>query len=147
MTMKLYRVNGAFPYFVGTQAEAKREARDVKADWELVEVPTDKEGLIAFLNGMEQVDGRPETAQDQQDEVLADEGNDQHVPVLERAVRKEPALAAPYGQRVLGDGSLLIEIEDYLDDPVRCGPGPLGSIAYHVAARFRDISKQAELLA
>jgi hypothetical protein len=50
MTMKLYRVNAVVPYFVGTQAEAKSDARTCKCDWELVEVPTDKEGLIGYLN-------------------------------------------------------------------------------------------------
>ena len=41
--MKLYIANGTY---VGTQAEAKKLDRD----YEPVEVPTDKEGLIAYLN-------------------------------------------------------------------------------------------------
>lgn len=43
--MKLYIANGIY---VGTQAEAKR----LDKAFEQVEVPTDKEGLIAYLNSL-----------------------------------------------------------------------------------------------
>lgn len=42
--MKLYLANGVT--YIGTQADAKRADKGFKQ----VEVPTDKEGLIAFLN-------------------------------------------------------------------------------------------------
>jgi len=41
--MKLYLANGTY---VGTQADAKA----ITKNFDLVEVPTDKEGLIAYLN-------------------------------------------------------------------------------------------------
>lgn len=54
--MRLYKIHSAVPYFVGTQAEAKRDARMCKCAWFLEEVPTDKEGLIAYLNGRETIE-------------------------------------------------------------------------------------------
>lgn len=48
--MRYYRVNGAFSFLVATQDQAKREARELKCSWEPHDVPTDKEGLMAYLN-------------------------------------------------------------------------------------------------
>lgn len=53
--MKLYRISGQSRsepvQWVGTQDEAKRGAREIGGFWEPVEVPTDKAGLIDYLNG------------------------------------------------------------------------------------------------
>lgn len=43
--MKLYIANGRY---IGTQADAKK----LDKDFEQVEVPTDKEGLLDYLNGL-----------------------------------------------------------------------------------------------
>jgi hypothetical protein len=55
--MKLYRIeqqsNGLPREWLGTQDEAKKRAREIGGFWEIVEVPTDKPGLLAFLNAME----------------------------------------------------------------------------------------------
>jgi hypothetical protein len=50
--MKLYQVEGALPYFVAKQDEAKRDARQLKCSWKAVEVPTTdgREKLAEFLN-------------------------------------------------------------------------------------------------
>lgn len=48
--MKLYFAAGTY---VGTQTEAKAMAKRKGGDWRLVEVPTDKDGLLAFLNVMD----------------------------------------------------------------------------------------------
>lgn len=61
--MKLYRVNYAF---LGTQADAKRMAKEFDTNYEQVEVPTDKEGLISYLNGMV---GEYTTAEDEYETV------------------------------------------------------------------------------
>lgn len=37
-------------YLVGTQADAKREARERKCTWAQVDIPTDKTGLMAYIN-------------------------------------------------------------------------------------------------
>lgn len=56
--MKLYTINGQSlrepRSWAGTQDEAKKGAKAIGGFWEPVEVPTDKPGLIAFLNGMEE---------------------------------------------------------------------------------------------
>lgn len=38
------------PHYAGTQADARALKRDTGATWTEVEVPTDKAGLLAFLN-------------------------------------------------------------------------------------------------
>lgn len=49
--MRLYRLIVADrPHYVGTQADARALKRETSAAWSEVEVPTDKAGLIAFLN-------------------------------------------------------------------------------------------------
>lgn len=55
--MRLYEITypsdgDAEPHFefAGTQAEARRLCRDTGASWRAVEVPTNKQGLIEFLN-------------------------------------------------------------------------------------------------
>src|SRR3954471_16334367 len=50
--MILYLVKSAMPYFVAKQDEAKRDARQLKCNWEQVEVPTadGREALADFLN-------------------------------------------------------------------------------------------------
>ena len=42
--------NGHF--LVATQADAKREARERKCTWSQVDVPTDKAGLMTYVNGL-----------------------------------------------------------------------------------------------
>lgn len=51
--MRLYRltVQGR-AHYVGTQADARAMKRESSASWTEVEVPTDKAGLLAFLNGI-----------------------------------------------------------------------------------------------
>lgn len=56
--MKLYYVKAATPAlrWQGTQADAARQARETAGDakaFEQAEVPTDKPGLLVFLNAME----------------------------------------------------------------------------------------------
>jgi hypothetical protein len=45
--MRLYRIGALWR---GTEAEAKAAAREAGQEWQKVEVPTDKPGLLAFLN-------------------------------------------------------------------------------------------------
>lgn len=63
--MKLYIAAGQY---VGTQAEAK--AID-KTGFEQVEVPTDKEGLIAYLNGLAHTGALGEYTRDEYTPVVA----------------------------------------------------------------------------
>jgi hypothetical protein len=49
--MRLYLVtDGHGSDWEGTQDDAKRKAREYAAKWDQVEVPTDKAGLLNFLN-------------------------------------------------------------------------------------------------
>lgn len=52
--MKLYRIQGqsraARWQWAGTQDDAKRAAKECGGFWEPYEVPTDKPGLLGFLN-------------------------------------------------------------------------------------------------
>lgn len=49
--MRLYIVtHAAGPTWVGTQAEAKSIARETGGEWVQYDVPTDKDGLLGFLN-------------------------------------------------------------------------------------------------
>jgi hypothetical protein len=63
--MRLYRVehqSDRLPReWWGTQDDAKRRAREIGGYWEIVEVPTDKLGLMGFLKAME-VRARPPAA-------------------------------------------------------------------------------------
>lgn len=78
--MRFYKVHRAAPgsRWQRTQSDAKQLARQLndRDGWRAVEVPTDSQGLAHFLNIMEK-DYMPQPQQ-----VLADEGNDDHVPVL-----------------------------------------------------------------
>lgn len=51
--MRLYRliVDGR-PRYVGTQADARATKRDTGAAWTEIDVPTDKAGLLAFLDAL-----------------------------------------------------------------------------------------------
>jgi hypothetical protein len=80
--MRLYRRTDG--EIVGTQAAAGKS-------FETLDVPMLKPSLIAFLNDLqEQIKAVTEVKIDQ---ILADEGNDEHVPVLQ-AEDKRPALMA-----------------------------------------------------
>lgn len=60
--MKLYLVNdsnGNALRFEGTQADAKSAAKLAEGDFEQFEVPTDKPGLIEFLNTGNPLIGQP----------------------------------------------------------------------------------------
>lgn len=46
--MRLYRIVGSA--WAGTQAEAKKLSAEYNAPWHEAEIPTDKPGLLAFLN-------------------------------------------------------------------------------------------------
>ena len=46
--MRLYRTDRGS--WFGTQAEAKAEAKTFECNWWIVEVPTDKAGLLGWLN-------------------------------------------------------------------------------------------------
>jgi hypothetical protein len=81
--MKLYLVKADFPFFVSKQDEAKRNARDLKCEWELVEVPTiyGREALAAFLNTL----GGPATVR-----VAGDPEEDRVNDSIERERRPQP---------------------------------------------------------
>lgn len=54
--MRLYIVrypNKVQLHWAATQAEAKAVARDVFGTWQALDIPTDKPGLLAFLNEVE----------------------------------------------------------------------------------------------
>lgn len=58
--MRLYRLTvGGRACYAGTQADARAMKRETGATWTEVEVPTDKAGLLAFLN--ENAPGPPAT--------------------------------------------------------------------------------------
>ena len=62
--MKLYRINTVTgPRWHGTQADAKAEAKQLGTEFAQVDVPTDKPGLIAWLNAQMATDVQPETHQ------------------------------------------------------------------------------------
>jgi len=52
--MRLYRTSKLHggDVWTGTQADAKRAGKEHASGWEEVEVPTDKAGLMEFLNGL-----------------------------------------------------------------------------------------------
>lgn len=50
--MIFYRINATPAFLAGTQADARREAKAAGAKWEQVDVPTDKAGLLAFVNDL-----------------------------------------------------------------------------------------------
>lgn len=71
--MKLYRVRNAD--WFGTQAEAKSGARQLGREYDQVEVPTDKPGLLSWLNKNTITEGRPEEgdgAKDHEPDPLAE---------------------------------------------------------------------------
>lgn len=65
-------------YLVATQADAKREAREKRCTWSQVDIPTDKQGLMGYINDLR----RDLASVQPSSQILADEGNDDHVPVL-----------------------------------------------------------------
>lgn len=121
--MRLYRtVDGIY---VGTQFEAKRDGKG----WKLVEVPTDKQGLIDWLNAnMPLVHITPETkAEDLPSYTFTREGND-HGREPPPEVRKYTGLAP--------EQNMLLEIEDFIEE---ADAGAIGAIACRLVARFEEI--------
>jgi len=64
--MRLYRTE--IGQWAGTQADARKFAATHGVDWEQVEVPTDKPGLLAWLNNMAAGNGPNDTMIDDGDE-------------------------------------------------------------------------------
>jgi hypothetical protein len=64
--MKLYRIAGGINWY-GTQVDAKAGARQLGRTFEQVEVPTDKEGLLNWLNSNTVIDGHTEDARPSDD--------------------------------------------------------------------------------
>lgn len=131
--MKLYLT--AAGIYAGTQAEAKRDGKG----WQLEEVPTDKYGLIDYLNKLKFGDGGavdqsgvtlPMTAQDEQDEVL------EALPVQRFAdTAKEHRLAerAAY----LGTSEEVTMITDRIGE---LDGWPLGQVALAAASRLKELA-------
>ena len=138
--MRLYKTaNGKF---AGTQADAKA---DGGKGWKPLEVPTDKYGLIGFLNNL--VHGNapddtiiseslPQTAQEQQDEVLerlqpgdiitGQRGGPPGHRIAERAV-------------LMGTSEEIAMLTDRIGEP---DGQALGQIALAVASRLKELTER-----
>jgi hypothetical protein len=150
MTMRLYLT--AAGVYAGTQAEAKRDGKG----WQLEEVPTDKYGLIDYLNALkfasvetgvpvadfrELHKGVSKTAQDQQDEALGD--------VLERPAKEtldyyDRALDRTVPQHRLAERAAFLGTSEemaVLTDRIGQLDGwPLGQVALAAAARLKELA-------
>ncbi len=112
--MKLYRIAGLG--WTGTQAEARAEAKHHGTAWQPVEVPTDKPGLIAWLND----EGRVIPATEP--EILEQVGGQLAEPCNTAAPSNRCAkchsilIATPEGAEALAHGVMLDRIGTWLDD-------------------------------
>lgn len=132
--MRLYR--DAHGVIVGTQAEAKRMGKG----WEQIDVPTDKQGLIDYLNSYRPTfelqgstllaDTLPTTAQDEQNEVL------EALPVQRFAdTAKEHRLAERAA--FLGTSEEIALLTDRIGE---LDGWPLGQVALAAATRLKELA-------
>jgi hypothetical protein len=149
MTMRLYEVeDGSRGHFmVATQADAKREARERKCTWAAVDVPTDKAGLMEFLNNMldevnelkhdiaVEVGAVPATAQDQQDEALAEDFDPD--PRERSAMRTVPQHRLAERAAFLGTSEEMAVLTDRIG---QLDGWPLGQVALAAAARLKELA-------
>jgi hypothetical protein len=131
--MIFYKVEPADgPYLVATQVEAKREAREHKCTWSQVDVPTDKAGLMAFINEM-----LIDTLTADEDIDTSDEGPEESPYGGMRQPKAEPALAAPYGKQQ--DSWTTTEIEDFILN--RASINQVSNIFARLGTRFAELAK------
>lgn len=122
--MKLY-ITAAGRY-VGTQAEAKADGKG----WTQVEVPTDKAGLIDYLNTLPPAQPSELTTLD---DFLEEEG------ILEEVTENAKRRVAAYEEAPIG----LTDVETFIQN---ADAPALSSVAENVAYRFKEISEAAQLL-
>lgn len=117
--MKLYLYNGTY---LGTQGETKAALKEdglpqSTADEYMVEVPTDKPGLIAYLNGLS-----------------VDRGGDEFETVV---ARNDPPVPNAVPVSAQAFGHTLTEVETFIQ---AAGPIELGRVADNVGQRFRELA-------
>ena len=144
-------------YLVATQADAKREARERRCTWSQVYIPTDKAGLMAYINTERRVDRsmveeqaetvqeQPETAQDQQDEVIEALPLKEHTGPLryERNTPLPETRFQPQEHRLAERAAFLGTSEEVAVLTDRIGEldgWPLGQVALAAAARLKELA-------
>lgn len=143
--MKLYRAAGHL--WLGTQAEAKAVAREHGTKWTAVDVPTDKPGLIAWLND----EGRviPATEPDILEPQLASEGQGDEPWIAGEATRDPPRYAPQYGRQFEDRVEFVpvtraAEINRQLGRCPRCSGTPLARVLDWIGeASLDDLDKAA----
>ena len=127
-------------YLVATQADAKREAREHRCTWSQVDIPTDKAGLMAYINEQRQelllrreafeAVTQPETAQDQQDEAITDA-------VIADEARTVPQHRLAERAAFLGTSEEVAVLTDRIGE---LDGWPLGQVALAAAARLKELA-------
>lgn len=142
--MRYYRVNGEFPFLVETQDKAKRAARDLKCDWEPHDVPTDKEGLMEYLNShdcsAESVTTLVGEPIDTSDIAEADEAFFEKAELVEPTSRREEA---SFGSSQLGGSYEATDIEEFILD--RASVRQVENIFMCLGARFKELANASLL--
>lgn len=126
--MRLYLIG---PLWRGTEAEAKAAARETGGDWQKVEVPTDKPGLLTFLNERLEAERVASSAATPAD--AAKPVKPGKCPVCDRT---ESAAA------FVAQSEDLQAINDFILD--RATPMQVENIFSAIGARFHELRKAAE---
>lgn len=115
--------------YVGTQAEAKRSGKG----WTPETVPTDKEGLIEYLNGLVDMEGDAGFASSVRDQLGAPDE-----PFLPEAAAPKPVAPNPIARFKLEQGREVDQITDYIMDVEGWA---LGNIVSAALERMAQLAK------
>ncbi len=133
--MRLYLT--ATGRYVGTQAEARADGKD----WTPEEVPTDKAGLIAYLNRLTLVDPTPTTASTPLDDIR--QSNTEEARVKANVLMNQPLTQAKVDEMFEPRATRPVLARDAVCDIISRYEGTdLGYVALEVAARYTALSKE-----
>lgn len=144
--MKFYLIEAGGDWeWSDTQTEAKAKARQLKGTWKLIEVPTDKPGLLAFLSEWAgppveaseepaesfERPAAPLTAEPQQQHITQSEVDALFTPKPQAADRK-----MGWADGLRATGTLVDTICDEID---KLDGHHLGNVATAVACRLKEL--------
>lgn len=125
--MRLYRIGALWR---GTEADAKAAARETGVGCEKIEVPTDKPGLLAFLNQLSATEREVAATQVRTEPAKPRPGS---CPVCDRTEKAAAQVA---------ESQDLQAITDFILD--RATPTQIEQLFASLGARFHELRKAAE---
>lgn len=136
--MRLYRIGALWR---GTEADAKAAAKEAGEDWHKVEVPTDKPGLLGFLNQL-----APAAPVDAPIDDALEDGAIAGISDAAKRILQPGSCPrcdrAPAAAALIADGEDLQAVETFILD--RAKPSQIERIFAALGTRFHELRKAAE---